>query len=441
MNKLARSHSTPPHWPRPRTAPLEHADSDVDEPAQGRSKSLDYLEQVECPESPPDPENNARLNELTTELRTKLTRLNVFADALVDGLREQTCNWTEDGTAAEILARYLEVPAIQHADLLPHLAQALGRSDVVMAGTSSLDKLLALLVSYERQHDPNGAKFLRFALRLLRGLDKAGAQQTVNESRALNRMLRHMSKDTGLRGKLFSECFSATESCDDRVLFHWIKLQDVWLSHAVDKGLHDKNPVAVAKRARQAFRQKFFLDWISRYVESLSPTDCGEVDLVEVYLAFLVELHMLLCMDGAAPTPLYRDGWNMGRIDPTSNIIQRAARELHRSENEEFLRFLAAWPPMRWVLSREFAERFEQLTDRLSSSSEEGAIRAQLKAELIQQSLQDQVSPSELEYQVTKRKAELFNQGVLLMVQDYFRAASTLLDPVWSVTVPGASSH
>lgn len=437
MNKttLTRSYSTPTLWPRRRAPELEGAGGETEESTRLPSKILEDMPSAEAIPSVASPETKA----LVEKIEAALMKITVYREALVEALREQTCEWIESGTVAEILAMYLRVPAIQDDKLLPLLAEAVGRPDETPAGRSSLTNLLSLLASFEDEarHDPDGARFTRFVLRLLRCLDNTGASQTSNELQALHRMLQQMASDPGLSDKLRRECYSATESCDDRVLFHWLKLQDVWQSHGVDKGSHDTDPVAVARRARQALRQKFFLDWIDGYVCNLPSTDCNEaetceeVDLVEIYLAFLVELHALLNLDGASPRPLYGDGWRMGRIDLDSNIVQRAARELHQSENKGFLRFLTTWPPMRSVLSRQFADRYEQLCDQLSDASLDKTIREQLQAELIQQSLSDQVSTGDLEHQVTKRKVALFDQGMLQLIQEYFQTRPELLEPVW----------
>ncbi len=432
MNRssLARSYSTPTQWPRRRTPPIEGVDSEDEPSTRLPIKALEEMPPADDLPSATSPE--------ITEIETALKDLQVSRPALVEDLTERTCDGTKELAVAEILALYLRVPAIQDDNFLPRLAKAVGRPNDATVGHSGLDNLLSLLASFvdDARHDPESARFTRFALRLVRCLDDTGASQTSNELQALKQMLQEMANDPGLRAELRQECYSATEACDDRVLFHWFKVKEAWLSHGVAKGSHDADPIAVVRRARQAFRQKFFEDWVDDYVRSLKSTDgdnteaCDDIDVIEVYLAFLVELHTPLNLDSPPPQPFYGDGWRMGRIGTDSNIVQRAARELHRRENANFLRFLNAWKPMRAVLSRQFADRFEQLC-RPSDASQDKAIREQLQEELIQHSLSDQVSTAELEHQVTKRKVALFDQGMHELIQAYFQAMPERLEPVW----------
>jgi C-terminal novel E3 ligase, LRR-interacting len=229
--------------------------------------------------------------------------------------------------------------------------------------------------------ETGAADFARFLDRLRQTVnsgDPAFLDSVVN-------WLREVATNPRLRVHSFLVASDAATTCEDRVLLTWNAMQTARLTTHVENGVYDKRLPELIPLARGMFRLTA-LEKIAREkareMQAARPLDDDEVDEIEVYLAFQVQLREQLELPLATRTMAF---FRVSGV--TDDELQAAARRVLIEEDAQFVDFLSTgWQPWEAVVQRldeaAYVDAQEQLIEAL-----DGEFRERLERRLAEANL------------------------------------------------------
>lgn len=297
--------------------------------------------------------------------------------------------------------------------------------------------------AWQRLEHADGADRFAGFIHRLRGTSR-GAQKWAQP--AMVQLLQAVLTDPALQEQVLAVVSDATQSCDDRVSLVWTQLKTLLRVHHIDSGELDRDLPALLGMARQVFRQDALQQAANAHVRrdraqrAALGLDGRDAEDIEVYLAYAVNLHSPLGLDGPLPPArfVHQDISGVGLRDAS-----RALKAIQQLENARFARFLADWKPWRQALKRLDAAAAQRIEDGVSDPAFAEDVAAEVKAaaqaaqvgtaypnERDRVSAENQAIAAACNERIAKRWLGLTRQ----VLQD--RSLDHLLDPAWALQAP-----
>ena len=223
-----------------------------------------------------------------------------------------------------------------------------GSSSSSTSSSSSSSSAAAMPTQWSTFADGEGAQeFARFLQRLSRtalGKNDKGQEH-------VGQMLLQFAQDADLRNAAFQLTRDANESCGDRVMLTFAKLQMLPLVRQVETGKLNGDLATVMHIARGVF----CLDKLEKIARAKVAT-MNMVDEVEVYLSYVHNLHERLNLPGIKP-PMVYDHISGVTEEDHDKAFEKVTAELTRN----FLPFLASWDPWLKVLEALQSDEYKRV--------------------------------------------------------------------------------
>lgn len=178
-------------------------------------------------------------------------------------------------------------------------------------------------------------------------LDKLGDAKSVKTNpyfkEQIQEWLKKLTDSPSLRQDTFEVAQEATASCHDRIICSYNDMQKVQVIHAVNNGEYDKRLIALSTHGREMYR----LEQLNNIAKTKISTMEGDVDEIEVYLAYSCKLKTELQLSTVAP------GMDFFRISGiTEADLKLALTSVKMNENQYFEPWFVDWTPWRNTIER-----------------------------------------------------------------------------------------
>lgn len=237
-----------------------------------------------------------------------------------------------------------------------------------------------------------------------------------------------------LRQLVLQTVYDASITCNDRILLSWERVQLARRCH--DAVRHKWPPAELIALARQVFRVEEMMKIAQQKIRHLHEAaealgqDSEDVDDLQAVLAYLSMGHGPLGYDNDT-------GFGQFIHEDISGVsfkdVARAIKQIKRSENENFLRFLVTWEPWIQTIKARKPAPFASLQSDFNNDE----LRERITRRVTRRAREASLSGHELDDAVTKGIAELFERRRIRrlsrltteMLQEL--GATDLLNPPW----------
>ncbi len=210
-----------------------------------------------------------------------------------------------------------------------------------------------------------------------------------------------------LRRIVLQTVYEASISCNDRILLSWERVQLARRCH--DAIRHKWPPAELISLARQVFRIEEMMKMAQQKIRQLHQAaeergeDGEDVDDLQAVMAYLSMGHGPLGYDNDT-------GFGQFINEEISGVslkdVARAIKQIQRSENAHFLRFLVTWEP--WIATIK-ARKPDQLAS-LQNDFNNDELRQRITRRVTRRALEAGLTGHELDDAVTKGMAEFFER-------------------------------
>ncbi|WP_431016658.1 NEL-type E3 ubiquitin ligase domain-containing protein [Bradyrhizobium pachyrhizi] len=296
-------------------------------------------------------------NQLTSVPDTLLTQLS--RDSSVDLENNPLPDWVQAGLATAVHAAGYAGPqfffstAEGAVEVEPRSLQ-----EVIADWLEAEPSVMATWHRFEQERGaPEYARFLDRLSRTVNSSDEGFRRTVVND-------LRQATTNSNLRKQYFDLALDASETCEDRVTLTWNAMQNARMIEDVKNGVYDNDGrlAVLIDLGRVMFRLDA-LEGIAREKVKSLQTDgrIGDVDDIEVYLAYQTKLRERLGLEHIAPAMRFFDVSEVTDAD-----IDRAETIVRDKEATEFANYLATrWEPWEIVVKRIAPEAHNVMETRL----------------------------------------------------------------------------
>ncbi|WP_092084189.1 NEL-type E3 ubiquitin ligase domain-containing protein [Bradyrhizobium brasilense] len=296
-------------------------------------------------------------NQLTSVPETLLTQLS--HDSSVDLENNPLPDWVQAGLATAIHAAGYAGPQVFFS-IAEGAVEVQPRSlqEVVADWLEAEPSVMATWQCFEQERGaPEYARFLDRLSRTVSSSDQEFRRTVIND-------LRQAATNSNLREQYFDLALDASETCEDRVTLTWNAMQNARMIEDVKNGVYDNDGrlADLIDLGRVMFRLDALEGIARKKVESLQADDrIGDVDDIEVYLAYQTKLRERLGLEHIAPAMRFFDVSEVTDAD-----IDRAETIVRDKEATEFANYLATrWEPWEVVVKRIAPEAHNVMETRL----------------------------------------------------------------------------